>query len=64
VLHLADRRLRCHHCGFEAGVPRACPTAAMQDIQPFGRGTQRLEAMLAERFPQARILRVDRDSAK
>ncbi|MDR0578538.1 MAG: primosomal protein N' [Candidatus Accumulibacter sp.] len=64
VLHLADGRLRCHHCGFECRVPRACPTCGNQDIQPFGRGTQRLEAALAERFPQARILRVDRDSAK
>ena len=64
VLHLADGRLRCHHCGFECRVPRACPTCGNQDIQPFGRGTQRIEAVLSERFPQARILRVDRDSAK
>ena len=64
VLHLADGRLRCHHCGFECRVPRACPTCGNQDIQPFGRGTQRIEVVLAERFPQARILRVDRDSAK
>ncbi|HET7776634.1 MAG TPA: primosomal protein N', partial [Azospira sp.] len=64
VLHLADRRLRCHHCGFENGIPRACPTCGNQDIHPFGRGTQRLEATLQERFPEARILRVDRDSAK
>lgn len=64
VLHLADGRLRCHHCGFESRVPKGCPTCGNQDIQPFGRGTQRLEAVLAERFPQARILRVDRDSAK
>ena len=64
VLHLADGRLRCHHCGFECRVPKACPTCGNQDIQPFGRGTQRIEVVLAERFPQARILRVDRDSAK
>ena len=64
VLHLADGRLRCHHCGFEAHVPKACPTCGNQDIQPFGRGTQRLESILAERFPRARLLRVDRDSAK
>ncbi|MDR2614030.1 MAG: primosomal protein N' [Candidatus Accumulibacter sp.] len=64
VLHLADGRLRCHHCGFESRVPRACPDCGNQDIQPFGRGTQRLEAVLAEYFPQARILRVDRDSAR
>jgi primosomal protein N' (replication factor Y) len=64
VVHLADGRLRCHHCGFESRIPKSCPTCGNQDIHPFGRGTQRLEATLAERFPDARILRVDRDSAK
>jgi len=64
VLHLADRRLRCHHCGFEARVPKACPTCGNQDIHPFGRGTQRLELWLHEHFPDARILRVDRDSVR
>ena len=64
VVHLADRRLRCHHCGAEQGIPKACPTCGNQDIHPFGRGTQRLEAWLQTRFPQARILRVDRDSVK
>jgi len=64
VLHLKDRRLRCHHCGFENGIPRACPTCGNQDIMPFGRGTQRLEEWLQAQFPEARILRVDRDSAR
>ncbi|WP_442769703.1 primosomal protein N' [Zoogloea ramigera] len=64
VLHLADRRLRCHHCSCEAGIPLACPDCGDQDIQPFGRGTQRLEETLAERFPTARVLRVDRDAAR
>jgi primosomal protein N' (replication factor Y) len=63
VVHLADRRLRCHHCGFETPIPRACPDCGNVDLQPFGRGTQRLEDMLGQRFPQARILRIDRDSA-
>ena len=63
VVHLADRRLRCHHCGREERVPAACPTCGNQDIHPFGRGTQRLEEALVRRFPQARVLRVDRDSA-
>lgn len=64
VLHLADKRLRCHHCGFEHGIPRACPTCGNQDIHPFGRGTQRLEEWLIKEFPAARILRVDRDAVK
>lgn len=63
VLHLADKRLRCHHCGLEATIPRACPDCGNLDLQPFGRGTQRLEERLATLFPQARILRIDRDSA-
>jgi primosomal protein N' (replication factor Y) len=63
VLHLADQRLRCHHCGFETRVPLACPDCGNVDLLPFGRGTQRLETMLVERFPEARVLRIDRDSA-
>ena len=63
VVHLADKRLRCHHCGFEALIPRACPSCGNLDLRPFGRGTQRMETILAERFPTARILRIDRDSA-
>ena len=63
VLHLVDRRLRCHHCGWEENVTRLCPSCGNVDIHPFGRGTQRLEEELQQRFPAARILRVDRDSA-
>ena len=63
VVHLADQRLRCHHCGLENAIPRACPDCGNLDIHPFGRGTQRLEAALKARFPTARVLRVDRDTA-
>ncbi len=64
VVHLADRRLRCHHCGADSPIPRACPSCGNQDIQPFGRGTQRIETRLAELFPTARVLRIDRDAAR
>ncbi|HEX5767947.1 MAG TPA: primosomal protein N', partial [Burkholderiales bacterium] len=64
VLHAADRRLRCHHCGAEAAIPRACPTCGNVDLKAMGRGTQRVEETLAARFPGARIVRIDRDSAR
>ncbi|MDX5363457.1 MAG: primosomal protein N' [Pseudazoarcus pumilus] len=64
VVHLADRRMRCHHCGTEAPIPPHCPSCGNQDIQPFGRGTQRIEERLTAMFPQARVLRVDRDAAR
>ena len=64
VLHLRDRMLRCHHCGYQQRVPPACPSCSNADLQPVGIGTQRLESALQEYFPQARILRVDRDSTR
>ena len=64
VLHAADRRLRCHHCGAEAVIPRECPTCGNVDLRPVGRGTQRIEEALQERFPNARVVRIDRDSAR
>jgi primosomal protein N' (replication factor Y) len=64
VLHAVDRRLRCHHCGAEGAIPRACPTCGNVDLKPLGRGTQRLEETLQQRFPAARVVRIDRDSAR
>jgi primosomal protein N' (replication factor Y) len=64
VLHAADQRLRCHHCGAEAAIPRTCPTCGNVDLKPLGRGTQRIEETLQARFPGARIVRIDRDSAR
>lgn len=67
VLHRAGggrNTLHCHHCGYRARVPRACPDCGDQDLQPMGRGTQRVEEHLAELFPQARIGRIDADSTR
>ena len=64
VLHAPDRRLHCHHCGAQAAIPRACPTCGNVDLKPMGRGTQRVEETLAARFPDARVVRIDRDSAR
>jgi primosomal protein N' (replication factor Y) len=64
VLHLKDQRLRCHHCGYQLRVPNACPDCAHPELLPVGSGTQRVESVLQERFPDARILRVDRDSTR
>ena len=64
VVHRADARLRCHHCGAESALPRACPTCGNVDLKPLGRGTQRIEETLAALLPDARIVRIDRDSAR
>lgn len=62
VVHLGQRKLRCHHCGHEQNIPLQCPSCGNADLHPTGHGTQRLEQTLAQLLPTARIARVDRDS--
>ena len=72
VFHKIDRTLRCHHCGFTARVPRACPACGNADIAPMGRGTEQLEEHLAELLMDVKrpngdpvkIMRIDADSTK
>lgn len=64
VVHLREKRLRCHHCGHESRIPPICPDCGNADLAPLGQGTQRLEDTLGSLFPTARILRVDRDSTR
>lgn len=64
VLHLPERRLCCHHCGHVSPPPVACPGCGNPDLAPLGQGTQRVEEALARLIPQARILRIDRDTTR
>lgn len=64
VLHKTRGRMLCHHCGHAEPVPHACPSCGNVDMHPLGYGTQRVEAALAHAFPQARILRIDRDTTR
>lgn len=62
TLHQTTRSLRCHHCGFQSGVPNRCPACGHPELVGAGVGTQKLEAALIEAFPEARIARADTDS--
>jgi primosomal protein N' (replication factor Y) (superfamily II helicase) len=64
VVHRDADGLRCHHCGHLEGIPAACPECGNQDLLPIGFGTQRLERAVGELYPHARIVRIDRDSAR
>jgi primosomal protein N' (replication factor Y) (superfamily II helicase) len=62
VLHQHAGQLRCHHCDFHQRIPYCCPECGNQDLNAVGQGTQRIEETLQHLLPDARILRVDRDS--
>ncbi len=62
--HRGAARLRCHHCGAEQRVPMHCPQCNNAALAPQGLGTERLEAALSARFPQALLVRIDRETTR
>ena len=62
--HKTDATLRCHHCGWQARVPVACPTCGNPGLAAVGHGTQRVEEALRELLPRARVKRIDRDTTQ
>ena len=64
AFHKPDGTLRCHHCGWQRAVPRACPECGNPELQAVGHGTQRVEETLRLLLPQARVARIDRDSTR
>ncbi|MCY7389246.1 MAG: primosomal protein N' [Burkholderiales bacterium] len=64
VFHQKDRRLKCHHCGYQTRVPVACVACGSHEMVAAGQGTERIEEALRAKLPSARIARVDRDSTR
>lgn len=60
--HQQIARLQCHHCGASKPQPPRCPDCGSPDLAPVGAGTERLEELLAQQFPDVPVHRVDRDS--
>jgi len=61
--HRGARVLRCHYCDFTAPHTGACILCGSSQLMELGLGTEQLEAALAAVFPQARVARLDRDTA-
>ena len=55
-------RMKCHYCGYEIPLPDRCPACGSPYIAGFGTGTQKIETMTKNMFPQARVLRMDLDT--
>lgn len=60
--HKAKNRLICHYCGKTKPLPKVCPSCGSKFIKQFGVGTQRVEEEVQKYFPEARVLRMDRDT--
>ena len=54
--------LLCHHCDIRQSVPDTCPKCGSRYIKYFGSGTEKLEQELRALVPEARVIRMDRDT--
>jgi primosomal protein N' (replication factor Y) len=64
VIHAQEQKLRCHHCGRERHLLKQCPSCCHDGLTPLGLGTERVEKVLSELFPDKSIIRLDRDSIR
>lgn len=62
VYHLRDSTYLCHYCGFKQPACPVCPSCGGSSLRDLGIGTETIEMAVRERFPEARVLRMDRDT--
>jgi primosomal protein N' (replication factor Y) len=63
VEHRLAQRLACHHCGYAARLPRACPACAAEDsFAACGPGVERVAEEVSQLFPDARVAIITSDT--
>jgi len=60
--HSNAHQVRCHHCDYAEQVAETCPKCQSLKLRPIGDGTEKVEGAVIELFPEARTLRMDRDT--
>ena len=62
--HKTPPSLVCHYCDYHILVPEKCPHCQSGALKTLGEGTQTLEEELKKNFPEASIVRLDRDTTQ
>jgi primosomal protein N' (replication factor Y) len=62
TFHRARRRLLCHYCFREEAPPSHCAECGSGDLSFLGVGTEQVEREVVDRFPNARVARMDVDT--
>lgn len=60
--HKYKNKLICHLCGRTNNKSDNCPNCGSSAIREFGAGTEKLEEITRNFFPEANIFRMDRDT--
>ena len=62
--HKNTSSLTCHYCGYTYHMPNECPDCGNRELKDIGAGTEKVEDIIAEEFPYARIARMDLDTTR
>lgn len=64
TLHKNMNQLSCHYCGFTYAVPSQCPNCNETNLRGRGYGTEKVEDLFEQLFPDAKIARMDLDTTR
>ena len=64
TFHKRTNQLTCHYCGFSTPPPQRCPQCDADRLSGKGYGTERIEDVLENLFPEARVARMDLDTTR
>lgn len=62
--HRSQKRLICHTCGYQRQIPKTCPKCGSKNIRQLGAGTEKVEQLVRELYPEARTLRWDAETTR
>ncbi|NNE26153.1 MAG: primosomal protein N' [Saprospiraceae bacterium] len=64
TVHHYFEELRCHYCGYRHKLPQMCPQCGFDKLDRLGFGTEKIENEIVKVFPEAKVARLDFDTAK
>lgn len=62
--HKNMNNLSCHYCGYTMRMPSECPDCHNMELKDRGFGTEKIEDIIRDEFPEARIARMDLDTTR
>ena len=62
IYHKTSNNLRCHYCGYSTIMSKVCPSCKEEAVKDLGMGTEKLESIVKEMFPNSRVIRMDLDT--
>ncbi|MFO1436200.1 MAG: primosomal protein N' [Gammaproteobacteria bacterium] len=64
TVHDGSSQVHCHHCGAQRRMPTRCDACGGTELIALGQGTERVAEVLAKRYGEELVVRIDRDTTR